>query len=105
MNDGKRLEKDDYDFAVYHLSEAISEISKLLRDYATSNDRVVRETHASTIAHAYNHLNWYWNGRKRTDKTRVEFGSDDELAEFSDFPKDLVVMLCPDFGKVRPGPG
>jgi len=59
------------------------------------------EASSSKLAHAYNHLNWYWNGRNRAEKTRVEFSSDEEFTEMSDFPTDLIVKMGEGSGKTK----
>ena len=86
-------------FSTYHLGQAASEIARLLTAISMSQP-IEYETAAPTLAHAYNHLNWFWNGRNRSDPMSVEFSSAEELQALSAFPTDLQVQMGPGFGKV-----
>lgn len=76
-------------FAIYHLSEAIDEITNALTTMAITHnvdctDPGIREH----LVHAYQHLNWYWNGSS-TGKRDFPSLPDEEYRELSKFPADI----------------
>lgn len=81
-------------FSCYHLAEAIGELSNLLTavslgvEVTDDNNRL-----ATRLAHTYQHVNWFWNGRNRIDADGVDL-TDEEFYRFSAFPTELEALMA-----------
>ena len=90
-DDSDQISLVDVQFAMHHLSEAIEELA-YLQSVICFPGRLSDETLGNHLAHAYLHLNWFWNGRRRENKGVVEL-NEQEFREFSTFPADLRVRV------------
>lgn len=92
------IKEVDLRYALQHLAEALETIGQiqfsLACEQAPSDEYI-----AQHLAHVYAHLNWFWNGRNRADRTAVTL-SDEEFLTFSAFPSDIEVRYGHDFGLV-----
>jgi hypothetical protein len=93
--DGAEFERlANLQFSTYHLSEAISELNDLLS--AVRDGKIVDRDDVVTqakIAHAYQHLNWFWNGQARKVKSSAVLGPE-EFNSFSVFPLELMDSMA-----------
>ena len=80
-------------FASYHLGEAVDELcAAILSGSASNGSRSALELSSSQIAHALQHLNWYWNAVMESAAPHDQL--DDELfLRFSEFPEMVLSSL------------
>lgn len=81
-------------FAVHHLAEAISELTNLLILHASS-ETLDPEAGAAFLAHAQQHLNWYWAGRVHQD-FYSDGWSEEQWNEYARFSEDLYEHMAGD---------
>ena len=85
----ERVSPADAAFCSFHLAEAIEQLSAIVRSMSSRAEPAPSEQDLEVqMAHAYKHLNWFWNGRKRSDRSGADM-SDEEYYTFSAFPEEL----------------
>jgi len=76
-------------FDAYHLGEALGELARTLDLVLHTERRIDANSWACvSVGHALQHLNWFWNGQRRSNLTGMNL-SDEEFVRFADFPDDV----------------
>ncbi|MCC7230478.1 MAG: hypothetical protein IT203_08780 [Fimbriimonadaceae bacterium] len=81
-------ESADSDFSLFHLKEAIEGLECVILALESKSARIDDPIPSAFLAHAYEHMNWCWNGRNRSDRASTEL-SGEEFSRFSRFPADI----------------
>lgn len=76
-------------FAVHHLAEAIGEITAALTAMSISSSTAAEDIGVREhLVHAYQHLNWYWNG-SRSGLSSLAALPEEEFRRMAALPNEI----------------
>ena len=78
------------DHILFHLNEAIEQLSETISQLRTDTEITEGEYYVA-MQHAYHHLNTAWNARGIAS-VRIENATDEDFNDWGSFPVDIDLM-------------